>query len=636
MLFSLQTSCRSLHEWRKAGDLAAQKVLDQLSVGAASHTSVVDQSVTRILTEMLLSPTSINLAAIDSAGNVDYGSMTAGLTDTSIGKIEAIIRSNAASKAQVVTVSLTDPRYLTQRTLDHITHNEKAFRRIQIEDSLSAVIGSAAMPAGAPSGDPFGTLKFHGGKYIFSPTAGGPSVDIDEAIARNYIQAEINARRAPATTMADIHAMPQRTSNIKTLGINPIQQTNIEHMGRLLDEGVVSPIRTGTIVDAATSVAANEGAVFTGLTETGFNTGFTEGITPEGASNVFGVTRSAFKALTVERMQNYQRALYQSGIIAASMQPEVRSAAVTLSALTSPLGAANKDLVSGALSAGRTLDPDEITSRVSAALDTVSKNLPLLADTGVVYARPNKVLDVSGSVIILPTSYMHESTPSSGAMRTLDDAGNRVLLSERLKGSGSNRSSRVRVSIPTRDKGPTTIAFNVGGTLDKTPTDLDLERAKFHVEEIQRIFRERDASKTPEEMIAAGLATTEEQAKRTKQFLAEGSDKLKEMASREAKRGIQIGSVVTEDIGSENMRQAVEAIRNVSGGIDNDIIAVEKGLLFDAPLASSEGGLVFTPRISDDALEEAQRVGARRCRHCVKGRVNKSIKPCSGYDQKRC
>lgn len=590
----------------QAGDLVAQQVLNQLSTGA-SHTDVVDQSVTRILTEMLLGPDSINLAAIDSAGNVDYDSMNVGVTPENIGLIKHIRRKNAAAKAQVVTVSLTDPRYLTQRTLDHITHNQKAFRRIKIEDSLGAIIGSAPSPTDAPSPDTFGTLQFDGGKYIFSPTAGGPSVDIDEVIARNYIQTEINARRTPATTMADIHAMPARTSNIKTLGINPIQQTNIEHMSRLLGEGVVSPIRTGTIVDAATSVAANEGAVFTGLTETGFNTGFTEGITPEGASNVFGVTRSAFKALTIERMQNYQRALYQSGIVAASMQPEVRSAAVTLSALTSPLGAANKDLISGAISAGRALDPDEITSRVSAASDMVSQNLPLLADTGVVYTKANKALDVSSSVIILPTSYIHESTPSSRAMMTLDDMGNEVLLSERLKGSGNNRSSSVRVSMPTRDTD--TIAFNVGGTLDKTATDLERRRAAFHVQEIQRIFRERDEAKTPKEMVEAGLATSEEQAKTTKQFLADGSDKLDEIARKEAERGMQIGSVTAADIGSGNMRQAVEAIRNVSGGIDNDIIAVEKGLLFDAPLASSEGGLVFTPRISDDALEEAQRVG---------------------------
>jgi len=408
MLFNLQTSYRSLHEGRKPGDAAAQKVLDQLSAGAVSHTATVDQSVTRILTEMLLAPDSINLAEIDATGNVDYDSMNVGLTPENIELIGKIRRDNAAAKAQVLTVSLTDPRYLTQRALDHITYNEKAFRRIEIQDQLSAIIGSTPMPAGAPDPATFGTLKYDGGKYIFSPTAGGSSVDISETIAKNYIQTEIAARRAPATTMAGVHALPERTSNIKTLGINPIQQSNIEYMGRLLDEGSVSPIRTGTIMDAATSVAANEGAVFTGLTETGFNTGFTEGITPEGASNVFGVTRSAFQALTMERMENYQRALYQSGIVAASMQPEVRSAAVTLSALTSPLGAKNKDLVSGALSAGRTLDPDEITSRVSAASDTVSKNLPLLADTGVVYAKPNKVLDVSSSVIILPTSYMHE------------------------------------------------------------------------------------------------------------------------------------------------------------------------------------------------------------------------------------
>jgi len=196
-------------------------------------------------------------------------------------------------------------------------------------------------------------------------------------------------------------------------------------------------------------------------------------------------------------------------------------------------------------------------------------------------------------------------------MTTLDDEGMEVLLSERLKGSGKNRSSSVRVSIPTRETGQDTIAFNFGGKLGKNATDLDRRRAEHHVRQIQRIFTERDASKTPKEMVEAGLATTEEQAKRTKQFLASGSDKLEDMARREAERGIQIGSVMTGDIGSENMRQAVDAIRNVSGGIDNDTIAVEKGLLFNAPLASSseEGGLVFTPRMSDDALEEAQRVG---------------------------
>lgn len=614
-LENIITSTDFLHTLAKRaqeGDRVSELVLRQLAGSSTSHVDYVDRTTTQLLTEIALSPDGIKLIPEDRRSHLE------GITDDNLRLISRARTNVAGAKAMVSTVSLADPRYLTEKSLSYLYETPEAFRRVQIEDQLQAVIGSGSpIPAGLTE-KTRGTVKYAADSsgapgFVFQPsTAGAAPVPISETIATNYIRRELDAIRSMPSDPAAIAAgtMPARTSVVKTLGISPIQQTNIEYMGRFLATGSASTINTGTVLEASRTIAANESSFITGMTATGNMTGFTSGLSPQGSTGVFGVVRHPLRALSQSRMQAYQKALYESGIVASSMQPEVRSAAVSLSAITAPLGASNKQLISGALAhevsaTGAVVErtAEDLASRMAASSDVIAKNLPLLSETGVVFTQAQKAVSIGDTVLAIPTEIAKE-------MKTLDDLGNEISFVERLKGETGNRTSRVRLSVPRRTE-MTTPTVNViyGGTLGLEPTPRDLERATKEAQEFIKIARSKIQGKTPGEMIEAGFATTEEHAQRILALINDPRS-VENITRTIVERGAIVGTIdPTVSAQSRSMAvQAAEVVDNISSGIDSDIVARQKGLEFNIALFGEEG-VVLTPRVSDEMLSEANRAG---------------------------
>jgi hypothetical protein len=260
----------------EAGDTVAQLVLRQLASGSVSHTDYVDRTVTQLLTEIALSPEGIKLSPLPGTPSATS------LSATSLDLIEKARRNVAAAQAILPTTNLADPRYLTEKALAHLYESPSGLRGVQIEDQIQAVIGSSGpLPTGV-SADTRGTLRYsrNGSGFVFQPnTTGAGEIPISETVARDYIKREIDAVRATPPLMRsgsapvssldlDSAIASSRTSTIRSLGITPIQQTNIEYMGRFLASGSASTINTGTILDAARTIKENEGTFFGGMTAT--------------------------------------------------------------------------------------------------------------------------------------------------------------------------------------------------------------------------------------------------------------------------------------------------------------------------------------------------------------------------------
>ena len=591
----------------EAGDTLSEQVLRQLASGAVSHTDFVDRQVTQVLTQIALTPEGVRLIPED-------GSHISGISAPYLNLIGLAQRNVAASKAMTTTVSLADPRYLTQRALDYLTQTPEALRRVQIEDQLGAIIGST-LPPGLPTGvdaSTRGTLSYSGSSaggpgYVFTPRSGGDSIPISETIAANYIRSEIDATRAVSTTTLD---PSPRTSNIKTLGISPIQQTNIEYTGRLLATGTASTINTGTVLDAARSLSASEDAFFTGMTATSNMTGFTSGLSPAERSGVFGVVRHPLAALSQARMENYQKVLYESGIVASSMQPEVRSAAVSLSAITSPIGAKNTTLISGALAHETTAtgaimarSAEDIASRVAASSDLIAENLSLLSEMGIVFGQSQKALSIGDTVTAIPYEILRQ-------MKTLDDTGREIMLVDRLRGEAENKSGMIRLSRATRTEASTpTVNFIYSERLGVEPTQIQIQRATKEAEEFVNITRSMINGRSPQEMIEAGLAINEQHAQRIQAAILDPGA-VEKIARSRLQKGFIVGTIAptADDPRMLNIaQQAADVLDNLADGIDNDVVMQQKGLTFSGII--SEDGLVATPRIADEMASELGRSG---------------------------
>lgn len=615
-LENILTSTDFLHTLAKraqAGDTSSELILRQLASSSTSHVDYVDRAVTQVLTEIALTPGGIKLIPEDRRSHM------AGITDDNLRLISRAKVNVAGSKAMTTTVSIADPRYLTQRNLDYLYNTPEALRQVQIEDQLQAVVGSSSpLITGGLRPETRGTVKFSADaagapSYVFQPSRpGSTAIPIADSIATNYIKNELNAIRSMSGDPDAIIApgAPTRTSVVKTLGISPIQQANIEYTGRFLATGTASSISTGNILDISRSIASNEDAFFKGMTATGNITGFTFGLSPQGRTGVYETVRHPLQALAQSRMESYQKALYESGIVAASMQPEVRSAVVSLSAITAPIGTKNTQFISGALAhetdaTGVLVErsAEDVASRVAASSDLISRNLPLLSETGIVFTQAQKALSVGDTVTAIPYEILKE-------MKTIDDSGAEMLLTERLKGEGANRSAKVRLSRATRSE-TTTPTVNViyGGTLGKQASEIEVRRATFEAEQFIKITKAKIEGKTPQEMIAAGFATSEEHFQRIQAAINDPKAIEKETRKR-LERGFTISTLdPSVDEGSRSIAtQAAEIIDNLSGGIDSDIDLEQKGMSFTVGQIGEEGA-VLTPRLSDEVTSELNRVG---------------------------
>ena len=476
-----------LYNLARSGSREEMEVLQTLAGSSASHIDVTDTAVTRMVVKQMLSDTGINL-------HPETGIDTTGISPERLAMVERAVQNVAGSKAMTATVTLADPRYLTKRTLDYLYNNEQAFQRINIQDELQAVIGTGSPLDTITTLNPKltpttrGTVSYVDGVAQFQPNiAGEAPITLNDSLARAYIRNELDAIRAvPAGT--DIG----RTSVVTGLGINPIQQTNIERVGSLLAEGVSSPIgtpvTTHSIMDISSSIAANETAFTQGLTATGNITGFTSGLAPGSETGMMGVIRHPLQAMSEVGMRKYADALYKAGIASASLNPEVRSAVVSLSAITAPIGVENTGLISGALAATKhpisgipvARSAEELTSVIGATRETLASNMPLLSDIGIVHAKPQKALSITDSLVVVPYNILKE-------MESLDDFGRPIKLIDRLQGIDS-KSARVRLSVATRRAEATpTVNVVYGGSLGESVTELAKRRARVEAESLARL-----------------------------------------------------------------------------------------------------------------------------------------------------
>lgn len=604
-----------LYEVARRNDPAEMKVLETLAASSASHIDVTDNAVTRLLTKRIIAGDTVGIMP-------EAGYDTSKISPENLKLVDRARANIAGSKAMTTTVNLADPRYLTERALDYLNNSKdmSALKRVSIEDNLGAVIGSDTSIAPDISRSTRGIVKFlhneTGSGYFFQPTSPGESpIQLPESIFESYTKRTI----ADAYNLAP-DAPNTSTAVISTLGINPIQQTNIEYANRLFETGRPSPISIGTATDISTSIAENESAFLSGMTATGNITGFTDGLNPPDASGMRGVVRDRFQDISQPTAERYTKTLFDAGVSSASMNPEIRSAVVSLSAITSPLGTGNQQLIRGALelegagapttasTIGGSVGPiarsaEDVTARVGASSDLIAKNMSLLSEIGIVHSKTQKVVTLNDTIAMVPHSIMK-------SMKTLDDSGKEVPFLDRLMARGSNRSSTVRLSVAQRaDSSPSTVNVVYGGSLGQGTSPLAQRRARVEAESLLTSLQPyKDGG--VQKMIDAGLAKTEEEATTLAATLnRDGKDLLGRTVASIQDKGIVIGSISGTDESTRTITQQVsETLSNVTGGIDNDIVARQKGLSFQVGQIDEES-LSLAGRTSDEVILEATRRG---------------------------
>lgn len=604
-----------LYEIARRNDPAEMAVLETLADSSASHIDVTDNAVTRLLAKRVIAGDTVGIMP-------EEGYDTSRISPENLRLVDRARANIAGSKAMTTTVNLADPRYLTERSLDYLINSEdmSALKRVSIEDNLGAVIGSDMSIAPDISRSTRGIVKFlhneTGSGYFFQPTSPGASpIQLPESIFQSYTKRTISDVRNLAPD-----APNTSTAVISTLGINPIQQTNIEYANRFFETGRSSPISYGSVTDISTSIAQNESTFFSGMTATGNITGFTDGLSPPDSFGMGGVVRDRFQGLSQPTVQKYNKALFDAGVSSASMNTEVRSAVVSLSAITSPLGAGNQQLIRGALelegaalstavsTTGGSVGPivrsaEDIAARVGASSDLIARNMSLLSEIGIVHSKTQKVAALDETITMVPHSIMK-------SMKTLDDSGKEVDFLDRLMARGSNRSSSVRLSVPQRSAtSPNTVNVVYGGSLGQGTSDLAKRRAKVEAESLLSAlqpYKDGGAQK----MIDAGLAQNEQQANRLIGRLSgDGQDLLGRTIATIEDRGIVIGSISGADESTRTIAQQVsETLSNVTGGIDNDIVARQKGLSFQVGQINEES-ISLAGRAPDEVISEAAQRG---------------------------
>jgi hypothetical protein len=152
-----------------------------------------------------------------------------------------------------------------------------------------------------------------------------------------------------------------------------------------------------------------------------------------------------------------------------------------------------------------------------------------------------------------------------------------------------------------------TVNLVLGGEVVRGTGALEKRRALVEAESIFDTLSEQFKTiKTPKAMVEAGLAETEDQALGLLvQFGEEQRKTTIESLSQTIQRsGIGFGSILPEE-GSQSI---ADVINTVAEGVDSDTVASQKGFQYSIANISEEG-VTLAPRVSDDALREARRLG---------------------------
>lgn len=574
-LENLVESSNLLTMMARSGTAEEMEIINTLASGASAHIDVTDETVARLLAKHL-GGLDLN---IPGTGR-DYS----GIAPSVVSKIQKAELNIASAKAQVTTVNLSDPRYLTQNALDYLMGVEEAIQRVEIEAPLSAIVGGNISERG--------TLRYDAssGQYKFvSPRSGlnAPfETTVGKSAAESFIRQEINAVRA----LAPDASFEARQSIISTLGISPIQMGNIEFTNQFLNSGVTSRITRGTVSQISTSIGQNEEAFFRAMSATGNIIGFSSATAPD-RSGAFGRVRELNQPVKEASRIAYTKALFEGGVLPASLNPELRSAVVSLSALTSEIGAKNRSLMESIFP--DITNPEDLAARVSASESLVSRNISALSDLGIVHMKSQRTLSVGESVIALPFSVLKQ-------MKTLDESGKEIDFLNGL----SQRSTRVRLSPVSRESGLSINAI-FGGSVGQRASADAVKRARLEAESAYAAVRSMVQGKSPEAMMQAGLATSRMHAQAT---IAAVTDKERFITNFMERGFIGASIEASEEVSENTVANIGRVISEFSGGVDNDTIAVQRGLEFGVG-QMDENGIALATRLSDEAMAEAQRVG---------------------------
>jgi hypothetical protein len=574
-LENLVESSNLLTLMARSGTTEEMEIINTLASGASAHIDVTDETVARLLFKHMQS---LDLNVPGAAPDFS------GLDPSVVSKIQRGQLNIASARAMVSTVNLSDPRYLTENVLGHMMNVEEAFQRIEVEAPLSAIIGGAASERGTLRYDP------SSGQYKFISPRSGLNAPIEQTVERSTAEGFIRREIAAVRSLAPDASLEGRQAIISTLGISPIQQANIEYTNRFLTSNINSRIATGSISQISTSIGENEEAFFRAMSATGNVTGFSAETAPDG-SGFLGRVRGAHQIVGRSSREAYVKALYEGGVSSASLNPELRSAVVSLSAMTSEIGAKNQSLLKSLFP--EIADAEELQGRVSAAEGLVARNIRSMSDIGITHMKTQKTLSVGESVIALPFSVLKQ-------MKTLDESGNQIDF---LNGLGQ-RSSRVRLSVAARERGVSVNAI-FGGSLGQRMTESQARVARVEAESAYAAVRGMVQGKSPEAMVQEGLAASRSQALST---LASVQDKERFVSSYMERGFIGATLEASDDVSENTVQNVARVVQEFSGGVDNDLIAVQRGLVMNAA-QMDEDSAAFAIRMSDEAMQEAQRAG---------------------------
>jgi hypothetical protein len=558
------------------GTADERELLEILGTSQAAHTSVVDTRVTGAVLR--------NLKQITRNDSMDGVDLT-GLSPESALLVKRAIRNIPASRAITMTTNLADVRTLTSSVFDNLMETN-ALRGVELD--IADFGTEFADPALSGLS---GTIKFDPKARSFRLFSGPEALPQDLPAgfdAPAYIKRVLQRERAlPASAI-----LPNAQAQVISTGISPIRAGNIEMTNALIRGTTAVPL-----IDAVTPVIndANEAQFIAGMTATRTNIGYPN--MPDTGlidTSITGLMRGRLDAIGLDVGQAYMKSVYDAGIGSASINPEIRSAFVTLSELSSAQGARNKPLIAQAL--GVAVDD----ARVSILSDRLSDTMKFFGDTGIFHAGTQKRLVANESVLLLPSSVLPK-------IQTLNARGQRVsMLDESVIGL---KSHSVRLSVATRriEELNPTVNLVLGGEVVRGTGALEKRRALVEAESIFDTLSEQFKTiKTPKAMVEAGLAETEDQALGLLvQFGEEQRKTTIESLSQTIQRsGIGFGSILPEE-GSQSI---ADVINTVAEGVDSDTVASQKGFQYSIANISEEG-VTLAPKVSDDALREARRLG---------------------------
>lgn len=453
------------------GDNQAANLLDLLSTSQASHVDITDRMVAQKTLEYM--------DELDFRHGLDFTSYD--LTKEQIKRINQARLNVASSRAIVPTTNLADPRYLTQTAYRRVT--QEGIQKVELDVGIDYLLDNNLVSQ-ADVQRTFGTeatslrLKYDpnsGSFRFFGPSPGGgfetASIDYIRAdkTATEFITEQIDRVRGIKVGEELKPGLP----TIQTLGITPIQMSNIERVGRAVDisrasgGGSVRAFRD--LYDSTGKITASgQEELFDALVATRQHIGFNfmedfDGIPATVSSGISRLMRGRHDIIKQDSMDAYARNLSKIDLVSASMDPRVRSVAVGISSLPEVAAATAENV--GFISKAVTklvptsgIDDEEraaqIAARSSLLKDQLENNARYLSEMGAVTFESQKGVVASSKITLASPEILMKA-------KTIDESGKEIgFLSEEAL---SMRTNRVRLSIGERASGETVVNMVYGG-----------------------------------------------------------------------------------------------------------------------------------------------------------------------------